>query len=120
IGFYRKVDDLITIDFDVPAWPEGFYVNSPEAVKVWGGEAVVSARLTDWLDATFDWTHTDAKMVGTEVQLTRIPKDQVKAILNATAPGGRYGGTASLNWVGDVFENLPVIGRVNHGNYAVV
>ncbi len=120
IGFYRDVDDLITIDFSLPAWPEGLYVNSPGEVKVWGAEAIVTARLSDAVTATVDYTHTDAEMVGTDEQLVNIPRDQAKLILNAQTPNGRFGGNVALNWVGDLWANLAVVGRVNYGNYAVL
>src|SRR5690606_12281411 len=120
IGFYRKVDDLITIDYSLPAYPDGFLVNSPEVVKVWGGEAIVSARLNEVFGATLDYTHTEAKMVGTGQQFVNIPKDMAKVILDARAPSGRFGGSVSFNWVGDVFANVAAVGRVNHGNYTVL
>ena len=45
----------------------------------------------------------------------------VGGILNARGPDGRYGGSAAVNWVGDVYDVAGGgIGRVNHGNYAVV
>ncbi|HEY6817559.1 MAG TPA: TonB-dependent receptor [Croceibacterium sp.] len=120
IGFYREVDDLITIDFSLPAWPEGLFVNSDGQVKVWGGEAIVTARLSDVFSGTVDYTHTEAEMVGTTVQLVNIPRDQAKVILNADAPGGRFGANLALNWVGDLWANVAAIGRVNYGNYTVV
>ena len=120
IGFYREVDDLIGIDFDLPAYPDGFLVNTDGTVKVWGGEAIVTARLNDWFSATVDYTHTEAEQVGTDVQLVNIPRDQAKLILNADAPSGRYGGNLALNWVGDLWANVAAVGRVNYGNYAVV
>jgi len=120
IGFYRNVDDLITIDFSLPAWPEGLFVNSPGEVKVWGGEAIVTARLSDVFSATVDYNHTESEMVGTTVQLVNIPRDQGKLILNADAPSGRFGANLAANWVGDLWANVAAIGRVNYGNYVVV
>jgi outer membrane cobalamin receptor len=120
IGFYREVDDLIGISFDLPEYPDGFLVNTDGTVKVWGGEAIVTARLSEGLTATVDYTHTEAEQVGTDVQLVNIPRDQAKLILDATAPGGRFGGNLALNWVGDLWANVAAVGRVNYGNYAVV
>ena len=120
IGFYRKVDDLITISYDLPAYPDGFYVNSDGRVKVWGGEAVVTARLNDNLSATIDYTHTESEQVGTNVQLVNIPRDQAKFVLSAQTTSGRFGGDIAVNWVGDLWANVAAVGRVNYGNYAVV
>lgn len=120
IGFYRTVKDLISIDFSLPAFPDGFLVNTADKVKVWGGEAVLTARLGDLVTATLDYTHTKAEQAGTNVQLVNIPRDQAKLILDAKAPGGRFGGNVAVNWVGDLWANLAAVGRVNYGNYAVV
>ena len=120
IGFYREVDDLISITYDLPAYPDGFLINTPDQVKVWGGEVVVSARLNDVLSATLDYTHTEAETAGTSDQLVNIPRDQAKLIVNAEAPSGRFGGNASLNWVGDLWADVAAVGRVNYGNHAVV
>jgi outer membrane cobalamin receptor len=120
-GFYRKVKNLIDIDYSLPAYPDGFIVNTPDAVKFWGGEAVVSARLNDWLHLTADYTHTEAEVVGTSDQVREIPRDNAKLIVDLAAPSGRFGGSAALNWVGDVYSELAGgLGRLNHGNYAVL
>jgi vitamin B12 transporter len=120
-GFYREVENLIDITFDLPAFPDGFIINTPDMVKVWGGEAVVNARLTDVLSLTADYTHTEAEIDGGNTQIAEIPRDYFKLILNAAATSGRYGGSAALNWVGQVYSSVAGgIGRVQHGNYAVV
>jgi vitamin B12 transporter len=120
-GFYRKVKNLIDIDFSLAAYPDGYIVNTPDAVKVWGGEAVVTAQLSRVLSVTADFTHTEAEVSGTSLQVREIPRDIAKLILNAQTPDGRFGGSANLNWVGDVYSELGNgIGRINHGNYAVV
>jgi len=120
MGFHRKVENLISVTYDLPAYPDGYIINTPGEVKMWGGEAVIAARLSDVFGVTLDYTHTRAKQVGTTVQLVNIPKDQAKFILDAQSTNGRFGGSASVNWVGDVFANVSAVGRVNHGNYTVV
>jgi vitamin B12 transporter len=119
-GFYRKVKNLIDIDYSLPAYPDGFIVNTPDAVKVWGGEAVVTARLNRVLSVTADYTHTEAEIDQTSRQLREIPRDIAKLILTAQAPDGRFGGSLAANWVGDVYSELGNgIGRIDHGNYAI-
>lgn len=121
LGFYRKIENLIDIDFSLPAYPDGFIVNTDQSVTAWGGEVVVNARLSDVLGLTFDYTHTEVEASGTNQQVQDIPRDLAKLILRAEAPGGRFGGTAAVNWVGDVYDAVAGgIGRVEHGNYAVV
>jgi len=121
LGFYRKTKNLIDIDFSLPAYPDGFIVNTQDTVTAWGGEAIVNAQLNDVLGLTLDFTHNDVEASGTNEQIQDIPRDLFKGILNARGPDGRYGGSAAVNWVGDVFDVAGGgIGRVNHGNYAVV
>lgn len=121
IGFHRKVENLIGITYDLPEYPDGFLINTPDAVKVWGGEAIVNAEFNDVVGVTLDYTHTRAEQVGTDEQLVNIPKDLFKAIVRAQAPSGRFGGSAALNYVGNVYSNVAGgIGRVEHGNYAVL
>jgi vitamin B12 transporter len=120
IGFYREVEDLIDITYDLPAYPDGFIVNTDDLVEVWGGEVVVGVQLADFLTGTFDYTHTEASVAGSSDQLVNIPRDQAKFVLDARAPSGRFGGAASLNWVGDLYANVAAVGRVNNGDYAVL
>jgi vitamin B12 transporter len=121
LGFYRKIDNLIDIDFSLPAYPDGFIVNTANSVTAWGGEVIVNARLSDVLAVTFDYTHTEVEASGTDQQIQDIPRDLAKLILRAQAPSGRLGGSAAVNWVGKVYDSVSGgIGRVEHGNYAVV
>ena len=54
------------------------------------------------------------------MQVQDIPRDLAKAILRLEEPGGRFGGAAAMNWVGDVFDSVAGgIGRVEHGNYVL-
>lgn len=118
--FHRNVDNLIGITFALPAYPDGYIINTDGEVTMWGFEAVGSVRLSENFDFTLDYTHTEAQAAGTDVQVVRIPEDLVKAIVNVQDPTGRFGGTATLNWVGNIWENVAAVGRVNHGDYAVV
>jgi vitamin B12 transporter len=120
IGFWREVEDLISISYDLPAYPDGFLVNTAGRVKVWGGEAVATYQVNDILGVTVDYVHTVAEQSGSDLQLVNIPRDQAKLIVDARAPGGRFGGGAALNWVGDLNANVAGVGRVNYGNYAVL
>lgn len=121
LGFYRETDNLIGIDFSLPPYPDGFLVNTDNTVTAWGGEVNVNARLNEVFGLTFDYTHTQVEASGTDEQIQDIPRDLVKVILTAQAPSGRFGGAAALNWVGDVYDSVPGgIGRVEHGNYAVL
>ena len=104
LGFYRKIDNLIDIDFSLPAYPDGFIVNTANSVTAWGGEVIVNARLSEVFGVTFDYTHTEVEASGTNQQIQDIPRDLAKLIVRAQAPSGRFGGTAAVNWVGDVYD----------------
>jgi vitamin B12 transporter len=120
LGFYRETDNLIDITYDLPAYPDGFIINTDDSVTAWGFEAVLTAQLTEWAGLTADYTHNNVEAEGTSQQIQDIPKDLAKLILTLQDPRGRFGGSASMNWVGDVFDSVGGgIGRVNHGNYAV-
>jgi outer membrane cobalamin receptor len=131
MGFHRKVDNLIDITYDLPGYDHceeddggtgfcGFIINTPDAVKMWGGEAVASVQLSRVFSATVYYTHTVARTEGSDLQLNNLPRDQAKLILNAQAPSGRFGGGATLNWVGNLYTNPGGLGRTNYGDRAVL
>jgi outer membrane cobalamin receptor len=101
LGFYRETDNLIDITYDLPAYPDGFVINTDQSVTAWGLEAVLTAQVTDWAGLTLDYTHSEVEAEGTNEQIQDIPRDLAKAVLTLQAPSGRYGGTAAMNWVGD-------------------
>ncbi len=112
MGFHRTVENLIDITYDLPGYTCegtdycGFIVNTDDKVRMWGGEAVASVQLNEVFAATVDYTRTKATLVGDDLQLNNIPRDQAKFILTAEAPTGRFGGGATLNWVGNLYANL--------------
>src|SRR5690606_29615409 len=79
-----------------------------------------NARLSDIFGVTASYAHTDAKLGGTDQQMQDIPRDLAKLILTAEAPSGCFGATAAVNYVGDLVDSVSSIGRVEHGNYALV
>jgi vitamin B12 transporter len=117
MGFHRKVKDLIDITYDLPAYPDGFLINTSDKTKVWGLEAVVQAQVSRNFGLVADYTHTVAEVVGTSQQIQDVPRDQAKLILTAQNDTGRFGGSFAVNWVGDIVDSVSSIGRVEHGNY---
>lgn len=117
LGFHRKVKDLIDITYDLPAYPDGFLINTADKTRVWGFEAIVQAQLSKNFSVVADYTHTEAEIVGTGQQIQDIPRDQAKLILSAQDDSGRFGASASFNYVGDIYDSVSSIGRVEHGNY---
>lgn len=121
IGFWRETKDLISLDGETPD-PDVFqFINLPDKVKARGVEVVLSGDPAAWLSWQASYTHARTKQTGSSLQLINVPKDFGMASVDIHPEGTPYGGIARLNWVGDVFDNLPSgIGRVNRGNYAVL
>lgn len=98
-GFWRKVNDIIAIDFDQPAYPDGIFENLGEA-RIRGFELLGGVSLTDSLRAEASYTHVRARIAGEGRQMDYNPRDQAKASL--TLDRGRYGGSLAARWTGDV------------------
>ena len=83
IGFLRDVEDLITIDFDLPDFPDGLIVNSDQEVEVEGFELIGMLQASPTrVSATVDYTYSDAAEKGSSDQLDDIPEDMAKLIVD--------------------------------------
>jgi vitamin B12 transporter len=121
IGSRRTVEDLIDIDFDLPAFPDGLIVNTDGETKVVGGELVLNARLGNQVNLTFDYTYTQSEIDNDGDQIQDIPESLTKLIVEWTAPDRRFGASATLNHVGEIYDSVGGgVGRIEHGNYSVV
>jgi len=121
IGFRRTIEDIIAIDFSLPAYPDGLIVNTNGEVEVRGGELVLSARVGEQWRISFDYTYADAQLNGNGQQFQDIPKQLLKAAANWTSAGGRLGAAVTTNHVGEIYDVVGGgVGRVEHGNYSVV
>jgi len=118
--FRRRIDNLISISFDDPAFPEGLYVNTEGRVKVEGGEAIFAANLMDGLNLDASYTYTRARNRTSDLQLNRIPKHLARGTLAYSPAEQPFGGNVTVNWVGDVWTTATGFGRLNYGNYAIV
>jgi vitamin B12 transporter len=117
-GFWREIDNIITADYDDPAFPNGVFVNGAGQVEVRGFEVLGGWSFTDALSAEASYTNTRAREEGTGIQFARIPREFAKASLNYDS--GRFGGSLAARWNGDVYERVTgVPGRVNYGDYIV-
>ena len=127
MAFHRTIEDLIFIDFDDPAFPDGVLANSSDEVEVNGFEFVATTPLGADASITFDYTHTESETNSNGAQLDDIPEDIAKLIFNWDPSGQRFGASASLNYVGDVTDTfstgLPgarMSVTENHGDYATL
>jgi len=118
--FRRRVENLISVTFDDPAYPDGVYINTPGRVKVEGAEAIFGARLADGLNLDASYTYTQARNLGSDLQINRIPRHLARGTLAYSPPERPFGGNVTVNWVGDVWTTATGFGRLNYGNYALV
>lgn len=118
--FARRIDHLIAIDPDNPAYPDGIYANSRSRVHVRGAELVLGAVLADaWhLDASY--TLARARNAGSSLQRDRTPEQLARGTIAWRPRALPVRATASVNWVGDAYATASGFGRRNYGNYALV
>ncbi|ARS27799.1 TonB-dependent receptor plug domain-containing protein [Sphingomonas sp. KC8] len=118
--FRRRIDNLIDVSFNDPAFPDGIYVNVDRRVKVEGGEFQLSAVLAEAWHLSGSYTVTRARNQGSDRQRDRTPKQFASGSI-AYAPADRpFGTNLSVNWVGDTWSSPAGFARQNYGNYAVV
>jgi vitamin B12 transporter len=121
IYFSREIENLIDIDFDNPAFPDGRFENFDEAVESDGWEFVLSAALNERNSVSFDYTNTDAHLKGSSAPLQRIPESLMKLGWTYRAMSAPVDVSVSLLHAGDVFDSVASgIGRVDYGDYTVV
>ena len=125
IGFYRKVSNLIVDTDDGTGSGNTITANSTNAVRVHGLSLVGSASLTSAVAATLGYTYTTSEQgnsAGGRLQLTAGPALESRELHRSICipPATPVGGTLSVFWVGEIFDNVSSFGRVPSGNYAVV
>jgi len=119
-GFARKIDDLIVDVYDLPAFPDGLYVNVDETVRSRGLEFSGTARITDAISARASYAATRTRAEGAGQQFDRIPKAQAKGTVSYDPADRPFGASATAIWTGDVYQQVSGFGRVNYGDYVVV
>lgn len=120
VYFTREVDNLIGIDFDDPAFPDGIYTNFDQTAEFDGFELILNGRLSDTLSATLSYTTNDAELDGSGEQIQDIPETLAKLGLTYRSAAAPFELGLSVVNVGDVFDEVSRIGRIEHGGYTVV
>jgi vitamin B12 transporter len=119
--FARRIENLITIVFTNPSFPEGLYDNTTGRVRVRGFEGRAGFSFLEGWRIDGSYTHTRARTrAAPTVQINRIPEDVATGTLAYNSPDNPFGANVSVNWVGKVWSSATGIGRLNYGNYAVV
>lgn len=117
-GFFRNITDLIALDGFDDVTQQEIFENIAGEVKVRGGELTLDAAPTDSISMTASYTYNHARQAG-DLQITRVPEQQAKAMIDLHSANSRWGATLNLNYVGSVFQSV-WDGREKYGNYLVV
>ena len=119
-GFARDVDNLIDIGDPTDAFPNGRYENLAGVTEVRGLEASVSAPLSSSFRTSFSYTYSESRPEGSDLQISRVPESYAKGSLQFTPARLPLDASATVNWVGDVYQPLRTLGRRNYGNYVTL
>ncbi len=114
----RDIDDLISCDDFDDATQQCVFINAAGTVKVRGALVSVGASFSDSFSGQLSYTHNKAEVDGGG-QVSRIPKNLTKALLDFHPAGKPIGATISLNYVGDVSTRVDGVPTA-YGKYTVV
>jgi vitamin B12 transporter len=117
IGFFRNVKNLIDYASFDSTTDQAVFGNVPGIVQVRGGEVALDGALTPDISASGSYTYSSAKQSGGP-QIQDIPVSIAKATLDYHPLAMPFGLTASMNYVGSVY-NAPIGTNLNYGNYVV-
>jgi outer membrane cobalamin receptor len=118
-GYFREVRDLISFDGRDDATNQDVAVNTPGKVRVRGVEFDLKAPLGKAFNAGVSYTYNRSRDASTDLQITRVPVSQAKAVLDYSPTDRPFGATLTVNHVGAVYASL-WDGRESYGGYTVV
>jgi outer membrane cobalamin receptor len=120
IGFYRELKNLIDYaSFDATT-SQAVFGNVPGTVKTRGGEVTLNAAVASWLSANVNFTYADARNSSTDTQISRVPKNLLKAGLDYHSQVQPWGSTITLNHFGTTYRTGLWDGTESYGNATVV
>jgi len=121
VYFTRDVDNLIDIDFDNPAFPDGIFANFDQTVEFEGFEFSVNAVFSDSISAGLSYTSNEGNLEGSGEQFNRVPESLLKADLTYRSMQTPLELNLSLINIGDVSDTIGGgVGRREYGGYTVV
>jgi vitamin B12 transporter len=121
IVFQRDVDNLIDIDFDNPAYPDGIFANFDTTRETNGWELGFSVGLTDAMTMSVDYTSAESEFEGVGTQVQDVPESLVKLDWTYRGMSVPLDVNVSVLNVGELYDQVSGgIGRVEHGDYTVV
>lgn len=116
-GFARDIDNLIDVGDATEEFPNGRYQNLPGEVQVRGAEASVTAPLGRAFRTSLSYTYSQSRPEGSDLQIARLPESYAKGSLQFTPVQLPLDASATVNWVGNVYQSVGAFGRRNYGNY---
>lgn len=119
-GFARDIDQLIAVDQSNPLYPNGRYENVAGTVEVRGVEASLNTTIADAVSLGGSYTYTRSRDAGSELQRARIPLRAAKGFVRYQPAHLLFELSATVNWVGDVYQSVGAFGRNNFGDYTTV
>jgi vitamin B12 transporter len=117
--FHREIDNLISVDYDQPAFPDGIFMNMNDSVESQGLQLTSSFAFNNGWALSLDYTRTDANGRNSSDQIQDIPEDAFKAAMTYRPDTLPLELKLSVMMVGDVYDEVGGVGRQEHGNYTV-
>ncbi|MEM7206707.1 MAG: TonB-dependent receptor [Pseudomonadota bacterium] len=111
--FTRKVSNLIVST-------DGVFANSDDEVDFEGSEIFLDWQVNENLSASLNYVQTKAEAQGSDQQVDDIPESHAKLIVNYAPRGSLYELQLAAVRVGDIYDQVSNVGRVNYGNYTVL
>ena len=119
-AFARRIDNLIDIDYNDPAYPDGIYTNVDSKVNVRGAELQLGAKFGDGWELSASYTYNRSRNSGSDLQRDRTPEHFARGGIAWRPTEIPFGANLSVNWVGDTWRTISGFGRQNYGQYVVV
>lgn len=119
-GFARDVDNLIDISDATDEFPNGRYENVAGEVQVRGVEASITAPLGRSFRTSLSYTVSESRPEGSDLQIARLPESYAKGALQFTPAQLPLDASATVNWVGNVYQSVGTFGRQNYGDYVTL
>jgi vitamin B12 transporter len=124
VAFYRQIKNLIVDTDDGTGSGNTITANSDDTVKVHGFSLLGSASLNPALTASLGYTYTTSEqgntLAGGYSSLPGLPSNRVNASADLHPAHKPFGGSLTVFWVGEIFDNASGFGKVPSGNYTVV
>ena len=120
-GFHRRIKNLIDYETFNAVTNQDVFGNVPGDVTTQGFEVMLTAPLSMDLSGNADFTYSQSRESGSDLQFKRIPETLFKAGLDYHPMNIPFGASAELEHVGNLYDTVSGgVGRVGYGNYTIL